>query len=160
MQTGITLIESIIAMALFSVIAVSLFAGISFGCVSARMAQQNLRATQILVDKIEMIRLYTWDQLNTPGYVPTTFTATDESSGSSALTTSTSKGKSSGSENTDRATGTEYSGTITISNAPLTENYSSKVKLVTVEVTWISGRIKKSRKVSAFIAMHGINTYI
>ena len=155
-KSGTTLVEIVIGMALFSVTAVSLLGGVSFGFRSAQMARQNLRATQILLEKMEVIRLYSWEQLTTSGYVPDTFTAAFESDEGSSSDSKTSKRT----KTPQGSTEVSYQGTITISDPPLTENYSSKLKLVTVEVTWVTGHTKRSRKLSTLIAFNGLNTSI
>src|SRR5438046_2231149 len=68
-----SLIETLVAVALVGVVLVSLYTGISNGFAFAKVTRENLRATQILQEKMETIRLYTWEQLSTPGYVPTNF---------------------------------------------------------------------------------------
>src|SRR6476619_2008113 len=73
-QTGaFSIIEALVAVALLGVVFVSLYTGISNGFAFAKVTRENLRATQILQEKMETVRLYTWDQLNTPGFVPTNF---------------------------------------------------------------------------------------
>jgi hypothetical protein len=40
------------------------------------LARENIRATQILEEKMEVVRLFNWDQVvNLPGYIPTNFIA-------------------------------------------------------------------------------------
>ena len=36
--------------------------------------RENLRATQILQERMEPIRLYNWDQINTANFIPASFT--------------------------------------------------------------------------------------
>jgi len=49
--------------------------GINFGMFNLQMSRENLRATQIMLEKVETLRVCNWDQLITPGYLPTNFTA-------------------------------------------------------------------------------------
>ena len=70
-----TLVEALIGVAVMGTVFVSLYAGMATGFQSIRASQQNLRATQIMVEKFEAMRLFNWDQINTPGFVPLTFTA-------------------------------------------------------------------------------------
>jgi prepilin-type N-terminal cleavage/methylation domain-containing protein len=62
-RAAFTLVELVVAMAVIGVVVVSLYGGITSGISSVRMARENLRATQILVEKTEAIRLYRWDQI-------------------------------------------------------------------------------------------------
>src|SRR5947208_2753997 len=70
-----TLVEVMTASALLGIMSISLLGALSSGFAVLRLTQEQLRATQILQEKMEIIRLYSWDQVNTPGYVPTSFTA-------------------------------------------------------------------------------------
>lgn len=50
-----------------------LFGGLQMGVSIAKLNQERIRATQILQGKTDSIRLYTWEQINTEGFVPETF---------------------------------------------------------------------------------------
>ena len=65
--SGFTLIEGIMGVGIMGVLFVSLYTGMTTGFGVVRMARENLRATQVLQEKFETIRLYTWEQINTPG---------------------------------------------------------------------------------------------
>ena len=52
-----SLVEVMIGMAIVGVTFVSLYGGMTYGFSSVRMSLENLRATQILVEKMETIRL-------------------------------------------------------------------------------------------------------
>src|SRR3954462_11920049 len=69
-----SILEAMVGVALLGVVFVALYTGISNGFAFAKATRENLRATQILQEKMETVRLYTWEQLNTPGFVPTNFT--------------------------------------------------------------------------------------
>src|SRR5687767_14388252 len=58
-----SIIEVLVALAIAGVLFTSLYAGISAGFVVIETARENLRATQIMVEKLETIRLYTWEQI-------------------------------------------------------------------------------------------------
>jgi hypothetical protein len=120
----------------------ALFSGFTSGLFTMQMARENLRATQIMLEKMETIRLYHWDQIGTPGFVATNFTeAYDPQS------TSTNQG-------------IIYSGTVNISNAPFTNSYSANVKKVTVRVAWKTGELNRSREFTTFVARDGLQDYI
>src|SRR5260370_39091799 len=74
-RSAFTIIEAIVAMAIVGFMVIALYSGITSGFVSVRFARENLRATQIMVEKMEVIRLCTWDQVNSNGFIPTNFTA-------------------------------------------------------------------------------------
>lgn len=109
-----------------------------------RVARENLRATQILQEKMETIRLYTWDQLNEQGFIPETFVEPFYDDGG-------------GSEDPD---GINYYGTLSVTNATLTESYSGDLLQVDAVVTWTSGNIDRVREMSTFVSRHGLQHYI
>lgn len=136
-----SIIEATVAVALVGVVLVSLYTGISNGFAFAKVTREDLRATQILQEKMETIRLYTWEQLNTPGFVPTNFLEGFYASG-------TNNG------------GLTYTGRVVIANAPLTETYSNNLKQVTIRVAWKSGKVIRTREMQTFTAKHGLQNYI
>src|SRR5829696_8967031 len=71
---GLTLLEVVVAMAIVGLVVLAVYSAITSGMSSLRMARENLRATQILVEKSEALRLYNWDQLNT-NFIPSRFVA-------------------------------------------------------------------------------------
>jgi hypothetical protein len=130
-----------VGVAILGVVFVSLYTGISNGFAFTRVSRENLRATQILQEKMETVRLYTWDQLNTPGFVPTNFVESFYAFG-------TNDG------------GVTYTGRVTIASAPVGEAYSNQLKQVTINVGWKSGRVVRNRQMVTLTAKHGLQNYI
>jgi prepilin-type N-terminal cleavage/methylation domain-containing protein len=137
-----TLVEILVATAVLGVMFLSLYVGVSAGFGVIQVARENLRATQILQEKMETIRLYTWDQITTTNFVPNGFTEYFYSDGT----------------NVDKSL--TYNGTVTISPSGLTESYSNNVKKVNIKVTWASGKITRSREMKTFVSIHGLQFYI
>src|SRR6266550_5024857 len=76
-RAGFSLIEAIIGMGMIGTVVGAMLSGITTGTFTMRMARENLRATQIMLEKVETIRLYSWDQINqtTPvPFIPRAFT--------------------------------------------------------------------------------------
>jgi hypothetical protein len=119
---------------------VALYSGMATGFHSVRSARENLRATQILMEKFEAMRLYNWEQITTPGFVPGTFTNVFAPN--------------------QAARGTVYAGTVTIRNAPVTEAYSDDLRHVTIQLSWTSNGSTKTRTFSSFVARYGLQHYI
>src|ERR1035437_11122425 len=69
-EKGITLVDVIMAVALLGVMAGGIFGSFRYGFFTLQLLRENLRATQILLEKVETLRLYSWDQVNTPGFIP------------------------------------------------------------------------------------------
>lgn len=147
-QAGATLIEAIVSMAIFGISFVSLYAGMSMSFSIIGNARENLRATQIMVEKTETIRLYSWDQINTAGFIPATFTEYYDPSSTS--------GGSSGNTN-----GIAYSGRVIIGNGPSGQSYSADMKRVTISVSWTSaGGRTHSRSMNTYVTRNGLQNYI
>lgn len=141
-NSGLTLVEVVFALAIIGLIVLAVYGAITSGVTSLRMARENLRATQILVEKTEILRLYTWDQLNT-NFFPASFIVPYD-----AKTGSTNSG-------------VLYYGSITLVNNPNTgTSYSNDLRLVTIRLDWTTGRLKRSREVSTYVCRSGIQNYI
>jgi type II secretory pathway pseudopilin PulG len=130
------------AIAISMVIAGSVFAVIVEGFQTSAATQENLRATQILDEQMELIRLYTWDQINSNGFIPSTFTAPYYTN--AMLNTPSFN----------------YNGSISISNSGLsTEAYSNDMKLVTVTLNWKCGSINETRSMKTLLSRYGLHNY-
>src|SRR5690349_6325210 len=136
----LALLEVVIAMAIVGVIVVAVYGAITSGMTSLRMARENLRATQILVEKSETLRLYTWDQLNT-NFLPARFVAPYD-------------------VNTTSTNGVVYIGTITLSRPSIGTSYTNDLRLVTIRVDWKTGRINRSRELSTYVCRSGLQNYV
>src|SRR2546430_17523210 len=67
--------EVLVAVAIIGVQFVTLYVGMTQGFGIVQESRENLRATQILQEKMETIQLYTWNQITNAGFIPPTFTA-------------------------------------------------------------------------------------
>ena len=134
-----TLVEALIGVAVMGTVFVSLYAGMATGFQSIRTSQENLRATQIMTEKFEAMRLFNWDQLNAPGFVPSTFTAR-YAPGSSAP-------------------GISYTGTIRIEPV-LGQPYRTDLKAVTITLSWRTGSRLQTRTLTSYVARYGLQTYL
>src|SRR5215467_9331625 len=114
-QRGYSVVEVMVSVCVVGAAFASVLAGFSVAFSVLQTARENLRATQVLQEKMETIRLYSWDQINTPGFVPSTFSAS--------------------SNPTNQSSGVIYTGTITITNAALTEAYSTNLVQVLAQVS-------------------------
>lgn len=135
------MIEILVAVVVLAIMFVSLYSGFSAGFAVIQLARENLRATQILQEKMETIRLYTWDQINTAGFVPTNFVENFYSVG-----TNTSS--------------LVYTGRVTIVNAPITESYSNELKRVNIQLQWVSAKVVRTREMQTYVTRHGLQNYI
>lgn len=138
---GVTLIEVLIAVMLVVFIGAGVFNVITEGFRTSAASQQSLRATQILDEQMENIRLYTWDQICSNGFIPTTFTAPYYTN--TVLNTPSFN----------------YTGTVSITDPGLSEVYSNDMKLITVTVTWNQTGIPEKRSMSTLVSRYGLHNY-
>jgi uncharacterized protein (TIGR02598 family) len=143
-----SLVELTVAMAIIGVVVVAVYGAITSGVTTMRLARENLRATQILVEKMEAIRLYTWEQLHATNFIPTSFTVPYDAA---AITT-----------NATTNAGLVYHGTFTITNAPLATTYADELRLVTVSLVWTSQvtDMPRRRELKTYVCRTGIQNYI
>jgi prepilin-type N-terminal cleavage/methylation domain-containing protein len=139
-----SMIELLVAMAVLGIMFISLYSGFSAGFAIIQLARENLRATQILQEKMETIRLYTWDQINTAGFIPTTFKENFYAVGT----------------NTNNAAGLIYTGSVTIAQAPLVASYSNDLKSVNIRVRWASAGVERTREMTTLVTRNGLQNYI
>jgi hypothetical protein len=146
----------------------ALYGGMTSSSLSVSLARENLRATQIMLEKLEIVRSYTWKQLfpnidpdesdeddgetfdpedpdllqdDIPFSIPKTFTAP-------FIPGASDNG------------GFVYNGTIDIVPAPITEAYSNSLAEVIIEVSWTSKGIARKRQMRSFFAEHGMQNNI
>src|ERR1051325_10108788 len=74
-QAGFSLVEATVALGVIGTVVVALFSAFTGGFMTVQMGRENLRATQIMLEKMETIRLYSWDQITPPIFIPPPFPA-------------------------------------------------------------------------------------
>ena len=151
-----TLIEVMISMTVVALMFVSLYAGITQGLAVIATARENMRATQIMIEKIELLRLYSWDQLNAPGFIPGAFAERlmPSSTTNSSTTAATVDGLAA-----PGGVGTVFVGTILL-ETPNLQGYSNNMRLATLTVAWTNGNVRRSRSMQTYVAQLGIHDYV
>lgn len=137
-----SLMEVTMGMGMIGMVAGAMLTGISSGFFTMQMARENQRATQIMLEKVETIRLYSWDQINTTNFIPSSFTNAYDPSAPSG------------------SQGLIYNGTLTISAVPITTAYSADMKQVKVQLNWKTGSIPRQREFTTYVARNGLQDYI
>jgi type II secretory pathway pseudopilin PulG len=145
-NAAFTLIEIMVAAALAGLMFMVGMTAFSSAFRIVALDRENSRALEVLLEKTEVVRLYNWYQItgtDTNTFIPTTFTAPFyPSAGNGGFT---------------------YSGTVTITNAPITETYKGDLRQVTVTVAWTSGtsgNLKRSRSMTTFVSRYGLQNYL
>ena len=139
--SGFSLIDVLLSMMVIGGLVLSLYAAIAWGFSVIRIARENLRATQVMAEKMETIRLYNWDQVTSNGFVPSTFSVAYYPAGSGS-------------------TGIIYNGTMVITNCPLFTSYKGDMRKVTVTVNWKSGKLARTRTWETYVSRYGLQNYI
>ena len=60
-RSAFTLIEIAITTAILGVVVAGFYAGIGSGFAMVGLSRENMRANQILLEKMETLRLYSWE---------------------------------------------------------------------------------------------------
>jgi Tfp pilus assembly protein PilE len=142
-QKGGTLVEVVLAVAILAVMGGGIISSINYGLFMMRLARENARATQIILEKLETIRLYSWDEVNTTNYVPQTFTDVYDPQAPA------------------NQQGAVYNGTMTVSNVNFSSTYTNSMRQFTVTLQWVTaGRINHNRTMSTYVAKDGLQNYV
>jgi type II secretory pathway pseudopilin PulG len=151
-QEAFSVIEVLVGVAIVAISLVSLFAGISSSFVLTKSAREDLRATQIILERLEGIRLHNWNQLVYSNMVPTDFTTT--------YYPMAKQGES---------VGITYRGTVVI-DTPVMDppaSYSANMRSVTVSVFWtnyygprLTNELVRSRTMTTYQSRDGIQNYV
>ncbi len=141
---GYSLTEVLVAVMILAIIGGAFYSALSFGFTVIDATREELRATQILTQKSEAIRLCNWDQLCNFSFIDTYDPL-----------------------GTTNSAGTIYTGSVTIGNAVAITNatsYSPNIRQVTIDVYWTNfnqgKRIVQNRTFRTQVARYGIQNYI
>jgi prepilin-type N-terminal cleavage/methylation domain-containing protein len=152
-----TLIEVMVSMAVVAMMFVSLYAGITQGLAVISTARENMRATQIMIEKIELLRLYSWAQVKEPGFIPGAFA---ERLMPSTTTNSTTTADTVDGLSIPRGVGPIFVGTIRLSTPTFNTGYSNNMRLATLKVSWTNGNVMRTRSMQTLVAELGIHDYV
>jgi prepilin-type N-terminal cleavage/methylation domain-containing protein len=139
--SAFTLVEVMVGLSILAVALAGLYSSFFQGYRILGAIREERRATQILLQSTETLRLYTWSQLHNTNFLPSTFTASfDPDSPISGLT---------------------YTGQITVASCPTsTETYQSNISLITFTLNWYSKGSPHQRQVSTFVTTNGLYSYV
>jgi prepilin-type N-terminal cleavage/methylation domain-containing protein len=143
--SGFTLAETLVAILVFAVMATGLYAGFTSGFMTIQVARENLRATQILLERMETIRLYRWEQVTDDAFIPKAFTEYFYPDGLAA-----------------GAGGIAYTGMMAVASVPdsLPAEYKNDMRQATVRIGWVSGKVPHVREMKTYVARYGLQNYV
>ena len=148
--SAFTLAEVLVAVAVMSVAFVSLYLGVSSAFAITQVSRENLRATQIMLERMEGIRLYNWNQLNYSNMIPGSFVEYYYP----AATNGASRGVA-------------YRGHFDLGPANLNPpaNYEQLMRAITVTVFWTNSSgagqpLVRQRSMRTYSARDGVQNYV
>jgi hypothetical protein len=148
-RLAFALAEVLVSVALMAIVFVSLYAGMSSGFAVTKLSRENLRATQIMLERMEGIRLYNWNQLCYSNMIPTNFTTYYYP----PITNGQSRG-------------IIYRGSIVVGPANLNPpaSYSDKMRAITVSLVWTNAngaaRVVHRRTMTTYSSRDGVQNYV
>ena len=143
-DSAFTLAEVVVSSGLIAISCLSLLIALSMGFSTVQANRENLRATQVMVQKMETLRLYNWTELQATNFLNPTFSEYF---------------------NPVNTNGVLYAGQISLSvPTNLPANYTNQVYAVTVSVCWtnyVRGQpIVHNRQMQTYAALYGIQNYV
>ena len=150
-EKAYSLVEVLVGAVILGFVGTSLYAAFAAGFCLIQSTRENLRATQIMVQKLEAVRLFTWSQINdTNNYLkPTFFEPYDPQDANKS------------------SRGALYTGYVQASlpaAGELPEAYRANMRTITVSLYWTNyngaKRIVHAREMRTRVARNGMQNYI
>ena len=146
-----TLAEVMVSVFILAVMMISLYAGFYSGFALVKLSRENLRATQIMVQKLESARIYSWKQITNSAFLKTNFMDYYNPSGTN-----------------NNTAGAIYQGVVSVTtptNVPAA--YQNKMRAITVSLYWTNylqnpntNVIIRNRQMQTYYARYGMQDYI
>src|SRR5215831_2494122 len=138
-----TLTETMAAMVLGMLMLTALYASLTFGFSTVKLSREDLRATQVLLKQIELLRITSFTNIHN-------FTTQDYYDPI----------------NSNANGGAVYNVTVACA-APSTADmpaqpvhYTNKMLKITATATWTNAHILRSRTIQTYVATNGIQPYV
>lgn len=146
-EAGFSLIEVMVGVFVLGILILALFGAYSGGLSMVQASRENMRATQILMQKMETIRLLTWTEATNTVLAPTGFQEYYD-----PLSTNS---------------GTVYRGSYALETAPtnVPSAYNANMAKVTITVFWTNNpgtpraRVQ-NRQMQTLLARYGMQNYV
>jgi hypothetical protein len=143
-EYAFTLVETIVATLVAALLLPTLYACFGYCFSLVQVTRENLRATQIIVQRMEEIRLASYKSVQSSSTFPA---AVVEYFNPSAPTNS---GGAAYTVNYSWAAGP----------ATLPPSYRSNMVVVTVTASWKSGKVQETRSMQTYVSRFGIQKYV
>jgi hypothetical protein len=146
-QAGFTFPEVLISTGITLLVFGTVFGSMFTGLAITQITRENLRATQIMVDKLEGVRLYNWSQINDTNFLQGAFTNSFfETNG---MGTAIANGS-----------GTVYTGLVSVASVPFSNSYSTNLRQITITLGWVSGSLSHTRSMQTYVGQAGMQNYV
>ena len=140
------LVEAAVAMSVIGLAVVALYSALLTGVEVVQRSREDLRATQVMVELMDTLRLYSWEQITDPTFTPKHFDVEYDpiaaTNGGSARFT--------------------YNCVMNVKKGPNDVEYDDNMKTVTLDIDWKNGNSKKgrSRTFVTYVTKNGLQSYI
>lgn len=141
LEAATTIVEVVAAVTILAISAAGLMGALANGFFSVQLTRENQRASQIMVERTEMARLYNWDQITAPGFILTNFV--------SAYDPQDINGG-----------GLYYTGTVQVAPVPFAANYATNMRRLTVSINWNTRGIARQRSITTLLGKDGLQNYV
>jgi type II secretory pathway pseudopilin PulG len=145
-QAAFTLLEALVALGIGGIALIALYAGFTYGFATIEVTRQDLRATEIILQRLERIRLCSFSQITNVSVNPLTITdyydPADQTNGSAGVPYTVT-----------------FNATVPAAGT-LPDAYRTNMLLVTVGASWTSGKLQHSRSMQTYVAQNGIQSYV
>ena len=142
---GFNLIEVVVAIAILGVGVVALYSSLLNGFRVAQLSREDLRATQVMVELMDTLRLYSWDQITDPTFTPKHFDMDYDPVGA-----------------TNGGSGLFiYKCEMNVKKGPKDVEYGNNMKTVTLDIQWQNGtKSKRTRSFVTYVTRNGLQSYV
>lgn len=152
-QGAFSLLELLISVFVMAILFAGMFSGVSTTFKLLQNTRENVRATQVMLSRLERLRLCAWSsgQLFNTNIVPVNFTDYFDPLGLKGTTN----------------TGTVYTGTMVVTTNPVLSpaaSYAPNMAQVTISIAWTNGVNGVTnihyRSMSTYVSEYGMQNYI
>jgi hypothetical protein len=139
-----TMIEAMVASLLAGMMFIALYAGLAFGFRTIQLARENTRATQIMIEHMEICRLYKWKDLTNVGVFLNTNPITVPYYAVGGTNTSL-----------------VYTSRVILEPTTLGTSYSDDMRKLSIRLDWQSqGASNRTRTMSTYVTRNGLQSYV
>ena len=139
-KRAFTIVEVLMSICIIGIVAAGLMGCFTFSLFAIRMARENQRATQIILERTEAIRCFSWDTLSNVPTAPVTDYYNPATTNPPVYTVTT------------KLSPFAPSGTL--------PSYAANMQQLTITVSWKTGNIDRCRTNITYIAKDGIQNYV